>query len=285
MQTLIHYQKPFLISRPCVVTAVWVALLAWPCFLLHGQEPKEIKVQYDPEKLLQFKPNPEPRRPHVSPDGKMTIEVIFKQIRVLSLPEKELLHEFATPNKAMASTFSPDLKAIAFADCTGNLACGAVIYTRNLETGKQSEIGRCLGVVTRLTSSGDGKRLAAMSFYGPIGAMMAKQRFKLNIGGEVAVFDVSTQTDLLHMAYQLPGPPPRKIPEDFMPYWRTHIALDQDGATLLVAAPSGVIKVIDVETGNISISTDFDASIKAFEWSRTIQSARAGMNMRLGLDT
>jgi WD40 repeat protein len=251
-----------------MATAVWAGLLVWSFLDLYAKEPEGPEFKYDPDKALVFKPNPTqasvPLYTSLRSDGKMRAEAGYRNVRVFSVPDNTLLYEFATPNQAMAAAFSPDLKTIAFVD-SDNLSSGSIIYTRELETGKQSKIGSCLGSIMWLTFSGDGKRLAGVSIYGPIPGVLAKERFKRDLGGEVTVFDVSTQNDLLTMAYILPERPTAKNGDKVAPYLPTHIALDHDGSTLLLASTSGMIKVINVETGDNRISIELDLSAKPKE--------------------
>jgi WD40 repeat protein len=229
---------------------------------LHAQEPEGPEFKFDPDKALIFKPDPnQSRKPFstqcLSSDGKMRAEAGFRKVSVYSVPDNKLLHEFATPNRAAAPTFSPDLKTLAFADYVGNLGVESVIYTLELETGKQTKIGSCYGPIIRLAFSGDGKRLVGASVYGLM-ALAAKLQLQRDIHGEVAVFDVSSQKDLLRMAYVLPENVSPKSAEKLFRHVPTHIALDQDGSTLLLASTSGLIKVIDVETGDNRISMELD---------------------------
>ncbi len=268
MQTLKQKHKSFRCPRYSVATAIWVGLLAWPCLELHAQEPEGPEFKYDPDKALVFTPTPTqasvPPHTSLSSDGKMRAEAGYRKVRIFSVPDNKVLHEFATPNQAMAAAFSPDLKTIAFVD-SDNLSSVSDIYMREVETGKQSKIGSCLGSIVWLTFSGDGKRLAGISIYGPIPGVLAKERFKRDVGGEVTVFDVPTQNDLLTIAYILPERLTPKNGEKVLPYLPTHIALDHDGSILLLASTSGMIKVIDVETGDNRISIKLAESVKPKE--------------------
>jgi hypothetical protein len=53
--------------------------------------------------------------------------------------------------------------------------------------------------------------------------------------------------------------------DEVAPYLPTHVALDHDGSTLLLASTSGLIKAIDVETGDNRISIELDVSAKPKE--------------------
>ena len=205
------------------------------------------EFRYDPSKALSFQPGPG-RKPGFSPNGKLRAAVDFKRIRILSVPGNEIKFEFPTPNRAMSPTFSPDQRKLAYADCTGNLACESILYVRELETNELATLGSCFGVTTRFAFSGDGKRLAALTAYGPIMAMVPRQKFRKPIAGEIAVFDLTTKNELMHMAYQVSGESKSELP--------SQIALDHNGKTILITAKSGLIKVIDVRTHTQQFSVD-----------------------------
>ena len=262
MQRLHQNHRSLRFFRYSVAIAVGVALLAMSGSDLHAQQLEVPEFKFDPDKALIFKPDPNQFRKPISTqclssDGKMSAEVGFRKVSVYSVADNKLLHEVATPNKAAAPTFSPDLKTLAFADYVGNLGVESFIYMLELETGKQTKIGSCYGPIIRLAFSGDGKRLVGASVYGLM-ALAAKLQLQRDIGGEVAVFDVSSQKELLRMAYVLPESFSPENAETMFRHAPSHIALDQDGSTLLLASTSGLIKVIDVETGDTSISMEFD---------------------------
>ena len=211
-----------------------------------------LRFQFDSNKALSFGSDVNLKnKDSVSPDGKMRVVVDFKKIRVLS-DSSELLHEFATPNRAMAPTFSPDQRSLVFADCTGNLACESRFYVRQLEGGNQITLGTCLGVTTQIVFSANGKRVAAVSMYDPILAVTTQQQLKKSLGGEIVVFDLPAKSELLHMAFEIPDS--KSAPNELTSPIVDQIALDNDGMTLLVVANSGVVKVIDVNTGTEKIS-------------------------------
>ena len=152
----------------------------------------------------------------------------------------------------MAPTFSPDQKSLVFADCTGNLACESRFYVHQFEGGNQTILGSCLGATTQIAFSANGKRVAAVSIYGPILAPVAQRQFRKSLSGEIVVFDLETRSELLHVGVETPGS--ESAAHEAKPPFVDRIALDNDGTTLLVTASSGVVKVIDVNTGAERIS-------------------------------
>ncbi|MEO1525208.1 MAG: hypothetical protein AAFX06_07210 [Planctomycetota bacterium] len=221
-----------------------IALIAIPCSKSLAEESGP-EFRYDLSQTLNFEATKTPARPGVSPDGTMRAVVDFKMIRVLSVADGKLLHEFATPNRAMSPTFSADQKRLVYADCTGNLACKSTVYLRDLETGKEATVGDCYGITLRFAFSGDGKRLAMVSMYGPILALIPKQRFGKQVAGEIAIFDLENNRELFHTAYQGPGNAvENEAARQLLPI---EITLNDDGSTLLVAAPSGVVHVLDID--------------------------------------
>ncbi|QDV26958.1 WD40 repeat domain-containing protein [Aureliella helgolandensis] len=224
---------------------------------LVAQEPG-LKFRFESNNTLSFRSDSNSKSEHsVSPDGQMRVAVDFKKIQVLSVSNDTVLHEFATPNRAMAPTFSPDQKSLVFADCTGNLACESRFYIHQLEGGRQATMGSCFGTTTQIAFSADGKRVAAVSVYDPIMALLAQQQFKKSLGGEIVVFDLATKSELLHMAFETPNA--ESAPLKSMSQIVDQIALDNDGTTLLVTANSGVVKVIDVNAGAEKISLTIPA--------------------------
>ncbi len=211
-----------------------------------------LPLRFDSNKTLSFASDVNLKnKDSVSPDGTMRVVVDIKKIRVLSDSSK-LLHEFATPNRAMSPTFSPDQRSLVFADCTGNLVCESRFYVRQLEGGNQITLGTCLGVTTQIVFSANGRRVAAVSMYDPILEVTVQKQLKKRLGGEMVVFDLPTKSELLHMAFEIPDS--KSAPHELTSQVVGQIALDNDGGTLLVAANSGVVKVIDVNTGTEKIS-------------------------------
>lgn len=209
--------------------------------------------KFDADNVVSFSPTSTKQRDaSVSSDGKMRIHVDYKKLRVLATSNDEVIHEFATPHRAMASTFSPDNSQIAFADCTGNLACESTIYLHDLTRDHRTVVGSVFGVATQLSFSANGKRLAIASIYDPIMELVAKEKFRQSLGGEIAVFDLATSTKLLHLAYA--------NDEGAAPTTKTlapvQIAINDAGTTLLVMGKSNVAKAIDVKSRNVSMSIE-----------------------------
>ncbi|MEL6106608.1 MAG: hypothetical protein AAFU85_11245 [Planctomycetota bacterium] len=223
-----------------------------PCSTSIAQESGP-DFRYDPSRALRFEVDAETPQRGLSPDGSLRAVAEFKKIRVLSAPGGDVRYEFPTPNHAMAPTFSPDQKQLVYADCTGNLACDSVIYARHLESGKRVTLGNCYGIAFQFAFSGDGKRVAVVSMYGPILALIPQQQFQKAIRGEIAVFDLTTTNELMHTSFMGPT---LDFESKTQPEIPVRISLDQNGSTLLVAASPGIVKIIDVRTHNEQFSVD-----------------------------
>lgn len=241
-----------LMVRYFLIAMLWITVAFNSGSGLRAQEPG-LSFRFDSKRTLSFRSDVDGKNiDSISPDGTMRVAVEFQKIRVLSESNDTVLHEFTTPNRAMAPTFSPDQRSIVFADCTGNLACESRFYVYQLEGGNQDTLGSCLGVTTQIVFSANGKCVAAVSMYDPILALTTQQQLKKHLGGEIVVFDLQAKSELLHMALEIPDS--ASASQEATSQIVDQIALDSDGMTLLVIAKTGVVKIIDVKTGAVKIS-------------------------------
>jgi WD40 repeat protein len=241
-----------------LTAALGVAVLVWTSLHVFAQQHDGPDFDIDSDKTLVFRPGPEPDRnplySSLSPDGTMRAETGEDSVRIVSSHGSELLCEISTPSRAKTPVFSSDGKTIVFAVWLGNLNERSDIYIHKLETGEQTRLEGRLGAVYRLALSGDGTRLAAAAVYGPSTASLTRKRFGRDLHGELAVFDLSTQAKLANMALEFPHSFRASGGDENLPHLPTHLALDQSGSTLVIASTSGLIRVVDVERGEQTIT-------------------------------
>lgn len=202
-------------------------------------------------------------KPAISPDGLMRVETKFKVVKVLSIPDGKLLHQFQTPGLARTPTFSPDSKTLVFEECQGNLGCAGTLRAWNLETNKSRSLGTCSGIVTRMNFSADGTRLTALTSYSFIVAIVVGDKNKAKrAAGEFLVIDVDSATQLLKQKWLVAKyVRPTKSKDAAAAYYNAsfksmpkHVSLNSDGSKLLVATPDGITKIYDVQSGKLSVS-------------------------------
>ncbi|MDF1844813.1 MAG: DPP IV N-terminal domain-containing protein [Rubripirellula sp.] len=107
----------------------------------------------------------------------------FSLVKVWSVKEKQLLHEFRIRGAVYEAVFSPDSSTLVTADKTGNLGPATTIRAWNLQDGSEHQGGgRFPGLSDKFCFSPDGNRLAAIqypeySWLNPLG----EYEFKLNV--------------------------------------------------------------------------------------------------------
>lgn len=83
-------------------------------------------------------------------------------IKIWAIKEKRLLHTFRVPGKAHSVAFSPDGSTVVTADGIGNLGWLSTIRAWDLVTGKEREVGTCIGEIGDFCFSPDGSQLASL---------------------------------------------------------------------------------------------------------------------------
>ena len=87
----------------------------------------------------------------------------FSLVKVWSVKEKQLLHEFRVRGAVYEAVFSPDSSILVSADKTGNLGSATTIRAWNLLNGSEHKSGgRFPGLSNKFCFSPDGNRLAAI---------------------------------------------------------------------------------------------------------------------------
>jgi len=192
----------------------------------------------------------------ISPDGLMRAETEFQKVKVWSVPDNKLLHEFSTPDRSFAPTFTPDSSTLVVALCKGNLGCAGTFQAWNLKTKEKTELGKCNGTVFKINFSADGSRLAAVTSYSSIVATLALERKKW-LGGELIVLDLKSGAKPFNLAWEAANVPldldPEEITTRYYAAIETHmphqVILNHDGSKLMTVMKDGGVSVFDVETG------------------------------------
>ena len=240
-----------------------------------AQESRTFDEGLDPKKVVSFEDSaPAPGSLHkaISPDGKFRAETTYKKLRVYSVGEEQLLHEFDTSDNTFSPHFSADGKTIYAAVCEGNLASISTLYSWNLTTGKRTRWGECRGIVLEISSDSDGKRIAATTSIGKLGMFALAKREGRWIGGEMVIFDAGHPESSVLVLCGLPGIPSwKKLAEEAKEKgWdadKLNANLDQiladatrrclpvrvgltpDGKKVVGVTCSGNVRVFDAETG------------------------------------
>ncbi len=234
-----------------------------------------------PSNSLNFdQPDTNGTRRGFSPNGKMRAETEFRKVKIWSVPENQLIHEFAMAGHSYTPTFSPDSSRVIVAECEGNLGCAATLRALNLKTKERSVLGKCTGVVVDMSFSQDGTRIAAVTSYSSIVAMVASGR-DTYLGGELFVLDLKSGAKLLRLAWENGK---RKLSGDgedvaaqFQESMKTHmprkVRLNHDGSKLCTTTSLGRVRVFDVETGNTDFDFQIDVDLSA-EAAETAQEKR-----------
>ena len=199
----------------------------------------------------------------VSPDGLMRAESGFQKVKVWSIPDNQLLLEFATPDRSHAPTFTPDSSILVVEECNGNLGCAGTLRAWNLKARQKSELAKCTGVVTSMNFSADGTRLAVVTSYSSITAMMAPDRKKW-LGGEVFVLDLKSGEKPFRLSWEAANIPvgvgSQELTTHYYESLKTHmphqISLNHDGSKLMTVLKAGNVAVFDVQSGTQDFATD-----------------------------
>ena len=89
----------------------------------------------------------------------------YSLVKVWSVKDKQLLHQFRVRGAVYEAVFSPDGSTLVSADRSGNLGYATTIRAWNLADGSEHEGGgRFAGLSNKFCFSPDGNRLAAIQF-------------------------------------------------------------------------------------------------------------------------
>jgi WD40 repeat protein len=140
-----------------------------------------------------------------SPDKKRLAHLSGYWVRVWSLPEKRLLHQFPLEGVPQAVAFNPDGGSVVTANGVGNLEYLSTIRVWPLDATKGRVIAKCLGSVTDLSFSEDGSLAAAtkLSFLGSITRSSITED-DIQQGGHIHVWRLSDGRELMKVNIELP---------------------------------------------------------------------------------
>lgn len=132
----------------------------------------------------------------------------FSLIKIWSIKEQKLLHEFRIPGKAYVVTFSPDSSTVLAADRTGNLGYTTTIRAWDLAKGTGREISACSGEIGAFCFSPDGGQLAAVVRLGYF-EMAALRETKGACVGQIKVWPIHGKGGVLSI--DIPHPLGKRV--------------------------------------------------------------------------
>ena len=118
-------------------------------------------------------------------------------VKVWSIKEKQLVHEFRFRGKAHALAFSPDDSTLVTADASGNLATETKIRFWDLAQGKELKRFAFVGQIRELIFSPDGGRLAAAVGFNYFDSIANSQHRKIACIAQIRVWQVAGAGDVL----------------------------------------------------------------------------------------
>lgn len=187
-----------------------------------------------------------------SPDGRLLAATSRQKLQVWSIADKKLRHTFKTKNHAHVPVFTPDSSTIVIADGVGNLEYKSTFHAWNLNTGEETTLGECMGVVHDLVFSKYGKRLVSVSSFNVIGAMVQTKQANVKAVGEITIWQVGQNLAPLKIyckVDEIPSPQSGKYEPLVRKTVPIHLALDPDGTKLAATTPTGDMRIYDVPTG------------------------------------
>ncbi len=125
-------------------------------------------------------------------------------VKIWTIKDKKLLHEFHVPGKAHAVAFSPDSSTVVTADGVGNLGWVSTIRAWELAEGKGQKIGRCLGEVGQLCFSPDGIRLAGLANLSYFESAGLHKEAGVACVGQIRIWSVDGKGEVLNI--NIPDP-------------------------------------------------------------------------------
>lgn len=183
-----------------------------------------------------------------SPDGRLFAMTTFKKCSVWSVADRKLVRELATEHYTHSPVFGPGNKTIMIADGKGNLEYASTFRVFNIAEGTDRNVGKCTGVVHDVAYSADRRVMATVSSFGPIGAIVSREKAGFDACGEITLIGA----DLSPTIYC----PIAEVPRDRKEYEQLlqksvpfHLALNADGSKLAAANKAGLIRIYDTKTG------------------------------------
>ena len=205
----------------------------------------------------------------ISPDGSVRVESEYRKIRIYSVEDKQLLHEFGTSDNTTAPRFNADGTKLFAAVCRGNLECASTIYQWDLRTGKSIRLGDCRGLVLDISTNTADDRVAAIASYGAIASVILFKQEGKWYGGEIVVFDIAAPDDKVRIFCELseipsptdllaePASEESQLGENLqntleaanLKYLPRRVRLTPDGSKIIAVTSTGVVRVFDAQTG------------------------------------
>lgn len=187
-------------------------------------------------------------------------------IKIWTIKEKKLLHQFRVPGRAHAVTFTPDSSTVVIADEAGQLACESTIRFWDLTQGKGRKRSVCVGLVKELVFSPDGRRLAAVAKLGPFENMADSMDSEMACVAQIHVWQFAGEGDALRIDIAHPcgewvelWPSSEKVEpwagEQIQAAIRqvvpTRLRFSPDGKQLISETDAGFSTIYDSQTGRI----------------------------------
>ena len=177
---------------------VCVALVGRPVGVCRGQQPtagSDVSVSWQAE----FR---DVSQVAVSPDGRSVAYVRSlpgheeNRIEIVDLASQSTVGKFDTIGRACGLAFTPDSAKLTYAFGEGNLEYRTTIRQFDLATGKNHQVGQCVGWISSVDFSEDGRLMATASSYGFLYAIVNATKkdsaSTMVSSGEVIVWDVAT---------------------------------------------------------------------------------------------
>lgn len=217
-------------------------------------------------------------------DGQLLAASVYEQVRVWSVSEKELIHQFKMKGVAQCVAFSSDGRKVASAEGKGNLGYVSTILVWDVISGKKTQLAKCNGSVDQLAFSPDGTLIAAPVRYSPFQSIGLKEK-EIPLA-EIKVWQLNDGEELYSIVFKIPNPKdPRKMFEAayLAPVYR--VAFSPDGALLagVNAFANGNVKLWDAADGHELLELEGGAAHVVFSPDgRTITSGGTTWNVSDG---
>lgn len=253
-----------------------ICTAANPTTALGGQD-SQIRSQYEELDLA------DARRLTVSPDGELLAGLVRlpslprgprdtrtpkdpgSLLKVWSLHEKQILHEFKVSGTAYAVAFGSDSGTVVVANkSSGNLGWMTTVGAWDLPTGAERELGEFAGEVVDLRFEARGNRLAVAVKLGYFEALGAKGKAGIHSVGQIKIWSIGDSAKPLNIGFaQLwfwdaimnPDPKiPGKREKAIAAYRRTvpvRLSFSPDGRLVIGETEAGFLTLHDSNTGEV----------------------------------
>ncbi|TWT60761.1 WD40 repeat domain-containing protein [Rubinisphaera italica] len=185
-------------------------------------------------------------------------------IKIWSVAEQRLLHQFRVPGSAHAVAFSPDGSMVVSADGVGNLAWKSTIRAWDLPDGAERKLGSCIGAVGEFCFSLDGSRLAALANFSYLEAVAIQKATGASSVSQIHVWQVADEGKTLSINITDPRgrgvelwPPVKdaevrsRIDATIQKIVPTKLRFSSDGKRLICETVAGLQTIYDSQTGKL----------------------------------